>query len=36
MSNSESDRRDSVVDATAIFILITIVVSVAVYWVAGQ
>lgn len=36
MSNSESDNRDSVVDATAILILIMIVVFAAVYWVAGQ
>jgi hypothetical protein len=36
MSNSETDNRDSIVDATAILILIMIVVSAAVYWVAGQ
>lgn len=36
MSNSDSDRRDSAVDATAIFILVVIVVVAAVYWVSGQ
>ncbi len=33
---TNSDNRDSVVDAYAIFILIAIVVATAVFWVSGQ
>ncbi len=33
---TNSDNRDSVVDAYAILILICIVVATAVFWVAGQ
>lgn len=33
---TDSDNRDSVVDAYAILILISIVVATAVFWVAGQ
>lgn len=36
MSNTESNRRDSTVDAFAILILIAIVVASAVFWVSGQ
>jgi hypothetical protein len=34
--HSESDNRDSVVDARAIFVLILLVVVTAVYWVSHQ
>jgi hypothetical protein len=34
--HSESDNRDSVVDARAIFVLILLVVATAVYWVSQQ
>jgi hypothetical protein len=34
--HSESDNRDSVVDARAIFVLILLVVATAVYWVSHQ
>jgi hypothetical protein len=34
--HSESDNRDSVVDARAIFVLIVLVVATAVFWVSQQ